>query len=458
MSPPRQRLLFGAFTGFGLPNHGPGLWWHPGAQRLDHNDLDAWIQLASLLERTHFDFLFLADATGVPSVYRDSAASAIADGIGIPLNDPSVLMSALAAATTHLGLTFTSATLQEHPFNLARKLSTLDHLTRGRIGWNIVTGYSDSAARNFGLDRQLPHDERYVQADEYLEVTYKLWETSWEDGAVIDDARRRRYADPTLVRPIDHHGHYYDVAGPHLCEPSPQRTPLLLQAGASEAGREFAARHAEGVFLVAPDLDRARAYVEDVRRRAVSHGRSPDDLFFVQGAWFIVGDTQAEARRRERELIESASHEGLLVDLSGKLGVDLGGLAVDATLDELDAPGVRGIIAQLRGGGDASVTLRDALPRLLAARFTGTAELIADELQRWRDAGVDGINVMDVPSHSAFREFAEHLAPVLRARGLMQTDYAPGTLREKLFGAGPGLPGTHPARTAGVGHQATVRS
>jgi long-chain alkane monooxygenase len=250
-----------------------------------------------------------------------------------------------------------------------------------------------------------------------------------------------------LVRPIDHHGRYYDVAGPHLCEPSPQRTPVLLQAGASEAGRDFAARHAEGVFLIAPDLDRARDYVGDVRRRAATYGRAPDDLFFLQGAWFVVGDTATEARRREQELIESASREGLLIDLSGKLGLDLGGLSLDVTLDELDVPGVRGIITQLKGAGDASVTLRIALPRLLASRFTGTAEEIADELELWGDAGIDGINVMDLPSHSAFTEFAERLAPALQRRGLMQTDFAPGTLRHKLFGSGAHLPATHPART-----------
>jgi long-chain alkane monooxygenase len=447
---PRQRLLFGAFTGFGLPNHAPGLWWHPRARRLDHNDVDAWIKLVSVLEQARFDLLFLADATGVPWTYRGSGDPAIAEGIGVPLNDPSVLISALGAATTDLGLTFTSATLQEHPFNLARKLSTLDHLTRGRVGWNIVTGYSDSAARNYGLARLLSHDERYAQADEYLEVAYKLWEASWDDHAVIDDPRRRRYVDPGLVRPIEHHGQYYDVAGPHMCEPSPQRTPLLLQAGASQAGRDFAARHAEGVFLIAPSLDVAREYARDIRRRAVAHGRAPDDLFFLQGAWFVIGDTTAQARRRERELIEAASPEGLLVDLSAKLGLDLSRLDLDAPLDDLHAPGVQGIIEQLRARGDGHATLRAALPRLLAARFTGTAEEIADELALWRDAGIDGFNVMDVPAHSAFWEFAERLAPVLQQRGLMQTDYTPGALRHKIFSGGARVPVAHPASAGRV--------
>jgi FMN-dependent oxidoreductase (nitrilotriacetate monooxygenase family) len=443
----RERLLFGAFTGCGLPNHGPGLWWNPDTWRLDHNDVRVWIELVRRLEQARFDMLFLADSTGLPSRYRGRGAPAIEGGIGVPLNDPSVLISALGAATTHLGLTFTSATIQGHPFNLARKVSTLDHLTDGRVGWNIVTGYSASVAANFGFDELLDHDERYVQADEYLEVAYRLWEESWDDGAVIDDPGRRVYADSARVRSIDHVGPYYRVAGPHLCEPSAQRTPVLFQAGASPAGRAFAARHAEGVFLIAPDPAAAQEYIADVRRRAAAYGRRPEDLAFFQGLWFVVGNDEADARRRERELLSWASAEGLLVDLSAKLDVDLAGVNLDAPLADLDVPGVRGIVETLqRSGSGPGATLRDAVLRLLAARVVGTPERIAEELTAWREAGVDGINVMDIPSHSALWEFADRIAPVLQSRGLMQREYEPGTFREKLFGAGPGLPADHPAR------------
>ncbi len=443
----RRPLVFGAFTGVGLPNHGPGLWWHPDAGRIDHNDLSAWQELARSLERARFDLLFLADAVGSYDVYRGSRDQTIRDAIGLPSNDPSVLISALAASTEQLGLAFTSATLQEHPFNLARKLSTLDHFTRGRVGWNIVTSYAENASRNFGLDGLRDHDERYLQAEEYVEVTYRLWEDSWEDDAVLRDGERRIWADPARVHPIEHHGRWYDVAGPHLPDPSPQRTPLLFQAGSSEAGRAFAARHAEGVFLIAFDPAGAERHVRDVRRRAVAAGRRADDLLFLQGLWFVVGSTEEEARRREGELLEWVSLEGVLADLSGKLGIDLAGIELDRPLGDLQVAGVQGIVESLRASRpDGGGTFRDLVLHLLSARVVGTPEQIADELERWRAAGIDGINVMDVPAHGAFHDFAEHVAPVLRERGLMQREYRPGTLREKLFGRGPRLPETHPAR------------
>jgi len=443
----RRRLILGAFTGLGIPNHGPGLWWHPEAGRLDPNDLHAWTALARDLERWRFDMLFLADALGAYDVFRGSRDQTVVDAIGIPANDPSVLISALAAATDDLGLTFTSATLQEHPFNFARKLSTLDHLSKGRVGWNIVTGYADAAARNFGLDEIREHDERYAHADEYVDVAYKLWEGSWEDGAVLRDAGRRSYADPARIHAIDHEGRWFRVAGPHLPEPSPQRTPVLFQAGASSAGRAFAARHAEGVFLIAYDPRGAAAHVSDIRARAGAAGRRPDDLVFLQGLWFVIGSTEEEARSREAELLDWVSFDGVLADLSGKIGIDLSGIDLETPVGELAVAGVQGIVDGLkeRAGGEAG-TFRDLVLHLLSARIVGTPEQIADELEAWTEAGIDGINVMDVPAHGAFREFGEHVVPVLQQRGLVQREYAPGTFREKLFGAGPNLPDRHPAR------------
>lgn len=449
MARPR-RLLLSAFTGVGLPNHGPGLWWHPDGGRIDHNDLDAWLALARTIEQGGFDMLFLADSVGTYDVYRGSRDQSVIDAIGIPSNDPSVIISALASVTTRLGLTFTSSTLQEHPFNLARKLSTLDHLTAGRVGWNIVTGYADGAARNFGLDGVGDHDSRYAQAEEYVEVAYRLWEDSWEDGAVLRDGARRIYADPQRVHAIDHHGQHFRVAGPHLPEPSPQRTPLLFQAGASNAGRAFAARHAEGVFLIAYDPAGAHAHIADVRARALAAGRRADDLRFFQGLWFVIGSTEEEARRRESELLDWVSIGGVVADLSGKLGVDLAGIDLDRPVGDLRVSGVQGIIDGLgeRSGGHNG-TFRDLIFHLLGARIVGTPERIARELERWQDAGVDGINVMDVPAHGAFSAFAEHVVPVLRERGQLPGEQEAGTLRSQLFGTDR-LNARHPARRRSV--------
>lgn len=443
-----RRLVLGAFTGAGIPAHGPGLWWDEAAGRLDHNDLDAWIGLAHTLEIAGFDLLFLADAVGSYDVYRGSRSQTIVDGIGIPSNDPSVMISALAAATTSLGLTFTSATLQEHPFNFARKLSTLDHLSRGRVGWNVVTSYADNASRNFGLDGVLDHDERYAQADEYLDVVYALWEDSWEDGALLCDRARRVMADPARIHPIDHAGRYYRVAGPHLPSPSPQRTPVIFQAGTSSAGRTFAARHAEGVFLIAFDPAGAARHVADIRARAIAAGRRADELLFLQGLWFVVGSTEAEARRREAELLAQISVEGVLADLSGKLGIDLGAVDLDAPIRDVKVDGVQGIIDSLKASDPNDTgTFRDLVHHLLGARIVGTPEQIADALERWLDAGIDGVNVMDVPAHGTFAEFAAHVVPVLRRRGLVPPEPPPGTLRERLFpGRGPHPSERHPAR------------
>jgi len=443
-----RRLILGAFTGAGVPAHGPGLWWDERAGRIDHDDLGAWTGLARTIEDAGFDLLFLADAVGSYDVYEGSRERTVLDGIGIPSNDPSVLISALAAATDHLGLTFTSATLQEHPFNFARKLSTLDHLTRGRVGWNVVTSYAENASRNFGHDGLLAHDERYAQADEYLDVVYALWEDSWDDDALLRDAERRVHADPARVRAIDHVGRHYRVAGPHLPSPSPQRTPVLFQAGTSPAGRAFAARHAEGVFLIAFDPAGAARHVQDVRARAVAAGRRAEDLLFLQGLWFVVGSTEAEARDREAELLAQVSVEGVLADLSGKLGIDLGAIDLDRPIRDVRVEGVQGIIDSLKASDpDGTGTFRDLVHHLLGARIVGTPERIADELERWLDAGIDGINVMDVPAHGTFAEFGAHVVPELRRRGLVPQEPPGGTLRERLFpGRDPRLPDRHPAR------------
>lgn len=263
---------------------------------------------------------------------------------------------------------------------------------------------------------------------------------------MIRDPARRIYADPTRVHSIDHRGEHFSVAGPHLPDPSPQRTPFLFQAGASNTGRAFAAHHAEGVFLIARSPAGAAAHVADVRARAAGYGRHASDLVFLQGLWFVIGDSEQAARAREAELLEWVSIEGVLDDLSGKLGVDLGDVDLDKPLAELRVPGVQGIVDTLRdsGGGGGSGTFPDLAGRLLGARLVGTPDQIADQLEAWVRSGIDGVNVMDVPGHGAFDDFAGHLAPVLQRRGLMQREYAPGTLREKLLGGAARLPARHP--------------
>src|SRR6266481_4171280 len=230
-----------------------GMWTHPRDSSSDYTSLDHWVGLARMLERGLFDGLFLADVLGAYDVYGGNADASLRGAVQIPLLDPMALVPAMAYATTHLGFGATCNLAYEAPFLFARRMATLDHLTGGRIGWNIVTGYLDSAARAMGLDAQMEHDDRYDLADEYLQVVYQLWEASWEDGAVRRDKKNRIFADPAKIHRVRHHGPRYQVDAIHLSEPSLQRTPVLYQAGSSTRGREFAATHAECVFVFGAD-------------------------------------------------------------------------------------------------------------------------------------------------------------------------------------------------------------
>ena len=236
-----------------------GAWRLPEARQTDFHSLEHWVSLAQTLERGKFDYIFFADVVGLYDDYRGSWEKFVESGLQIPSNDPLVLASALASHTEHLGIAITSSILQEHPFDFARKISTLDHVSRGRIAWNIVTSLSDNAWRNFGYDGRTPHDDRYEWAQEYVDVVYKLWEGSWDDDALVQDKASGVHADVDKVHKIHHDGTRYRVEGPHLVAPSPQRTPVLFQAGSSSAGRRFAARNAEhfsaeSAFRLLPSL------------------------------------------------------------------------------------------------------------------------------------------------------------------------------------------------------------
>jgi FMN-dependent oxidoreductase (nitrilotriacetate monooxygenase family) len=414
-----QPLHFAAFVMNTTGHIIQGTWRRPTARQADFNDLEHWVGLVRTLERARFDAIFFADVVGLYAPYRDDERKYFEAGLQVPSNDPSVLASALAYVTEHLGIAFTASILQEHPFNFARRISTLDHASKGRIAWNIVTNYLPNASRNFGLDGLTKHDERYAWADEYVDVTYKLWEGSWEEDALRQDRETGIHADYGKVHKINHEGPRYRVEGPHLVSPSPQRTPLLFQAGASEAGRTFAARNAEAVFIASPNLAAAARDTADIRARAVQHGRRPDDIKFFQGLYVIAGSTEAEARRKAAELDEWIDYDGQLAHFAGSLGVDFGHEDLDTPVGELTTA--------------------------TNSRITGTPEQIADELARWQAAGVDGINLVNAEIPGSYEEFADHVAPVLRERGLMQREYAPGTLRHKLFGHGDRLPERHPA-------------
>lgn len=439
-------LRFSAFVMNTTSHIVHGAWRKPEAEQSDFSSLEHWVSLAKQLERGKFDFVFFADVVGLYDDHRGSWEKFVESGLQIPSNDPTVIASAIAYATEHLGIALTSSILQEHPFNFARKMSTLDHASNGRIAWNIVTSLSPNAWRNFGYGDLALHEDRYAWADEYVDVVYKLWEGSWDDGALLQDKASGRHSDFSKVHKIDHVGARYSVEGPHLVAPSPQRTPLLFQAGSSPTGRRFAARNAEAQFIASPTPEAARSLIADTRRLVVEAGRSPGDLEFFQGLSFVIGSTESEARRREAELDEYVDDEAMIAHAAGGIGIDLGSYDLDTPIGQLQGQGSQSTLAWLREAiTDREPTVRDlAHMRTRSGRVVGTPESIADRLDQWRDAGVDGINVINSTIPGSYLEFIEHLMPVLRQRGLAQREYGRGTVRAKLTGRDR-LPASHPA-------------
>ncbi|AXI08504.1 LLM class flavin-dependent oxidoreductase [Oceanobacillus zhaokaii] len=430
-------LSFSAFL-MNTANHNlHGLWREDEGGQRDFNDIDLWISLAKRLDEGGFDAIFFADVVGLYGNHRGGWKYHVEKGLQIPSNDPMVLLSALAVNTKNLGLAFTASPLQEHPFNFARRVSTLDHISKGRIAWNMTTGFLDNAFRNFGYEGMVPHDERYKWLDEYVDVLYKLWEGSWDEGALLKDKESGIYADSDKVHKINHVGERYKVEGPHLVAPTPQRTPVLFQAGSSPTGRDFAARNAEGVFIKAPNPEIARKQIEETRRIAIQHGRDGKDLQFYQGLSFVIGETEEEAQRKAIELENKVDLEMMVAHMAGGAGIDLGNVSLDTPLDDVDSQGMSTFFNWVKQNTPKRTPTVEDLARyhVRTIRVVGTPESIADQLEQWQKAGVDGINVISATIPGSYEEFIDHVLPVLRQRGLARNpDEEQTTFRNKLFG------------------------
>jgi long-chain alkane monooxygenase len=444
----KKTLILNLFEMNTVSHISHGLWSLPGNNRHRHGEIGYWTELAEILEEGGFDGVFLADVVGAYDTFRGGPATAVREGLQIPSHDPLLVIPLMAAVTRHLGFGVTFSTSYEPPFTFARRMSTLDHLTGGRIGWNIVTSYLPNAARNFGLAEEIPHDTRYEIADEFVEVAYKLWEGSWDDDAVVADAAHGVYADPDKVHYVDHVGAHFRVAGPHLVEPSPQRTPVLYQATQSPAGIAFAGRHAEVVFTGGRTADDFRRHAASMRAAAVANGRDGDDLRFIVQAGVVVGRTEEEAADKWREYRRRRSIDGILAHASVPL--DLPNLPRDQTIGA--ALAAAGLPAGAMGPIDPASTVGAALDRFADARegrffVAGTPGVVADEIERWLDEdGIDGINLRQYHSFDTARDFAELVVPELRRRGrIREREAQPVTLRERLFGRGARLTAPHPA-------------
>jgi FMN-dependent oxidoreductase (nitrilotriacetate monooxygenase family) len=449
-----KRIYFNAFNMNCVVHQAPGLWVRPDDHTVDYKNLRHWVELAQLLERGCFDGIFLADVVGTYDVYGGSRDAAVASAAQVPVNDPMLLIPAMAAATEHIGFGFTSSMLQYHPFSFARQISTLDHLTQGRVAWNIVTSYLESAARSYGLPALPEHDLRYAMADEYCGLCYRLWEDSWADDAVVRDRDRGVYAEPRKVRDIVHTGRWYSVNGCHLSEPSPQRTPVLFQAGASPRGMEFAATHAECVFILGSRPQIVGDYMSRIRQTLEARGRDPYGVLGFAYMKVITGGTEAEARAKYKEYFSQVSYEGALALLCGWSGIDLSGLPPDQPVDYIETNAIRTFLHSFTAADPSRRwTVRDIANYVgiggAGPVLVGAPEQIADQMEAWIEAGIDGFNLAYATMPGSFVDFVEAVVPVLQKRGRMQSAYAPGTLREKLFGAGRArLSAPHPAALA----------
>lgn len=359
----------------------------------------------------------------------------------------------MAAVTDHLSFAPTYSATYTQPYKLAREFSTLDHLTKGRIAWNVVTSYLESEAVNLGMKGQIDHDTRYDRADEYMDVVYKLWEHSWEEDAVVADKETGVYTNPEKVHPINHEGEFFNVPGEHLVEPSPQRTPVLFQAGASSKGKGFAAKHAEALFTtLASDLDELKAFTSEMRERAVENGRNADDIKIFPGIVPIVGRTEEEAQEKYEELLTYVSYEGTAAMLSGHTGVDFSKYDPDEYVEDVTTEASHGFLKKYSASTTRKWTVREAILHhglgIGATKVIGTPEQVADELEAMANEGdADGFNIIQASSPSTFEDFIELVIPVLQERGSYRTEYEASTLRENLFGKGRvRIPESHHAR------------
>ncbi|KAF2644629.1 putative dibenzothiophene desulfurization enzyme A, partial [Massarina eburnea CBS 473.64] len=423
-----------------------GQWRRPEDRSRDkRRDLTYWTDLAQILERGDITALFLADTYGQHDTFKGSAEPTIRTACQYPMGDPSVPVTAMAAVTKKLAFAITTSTSYESPFVIAKRFSTLDHLTKGRFGWNIVTSFKQSAADAIGLPF-VEHDKRYQIADDYLRCLYKIWEASWADDALKEDAEHEVYADFDRIRWIKHETPNFKINAPHILDPSPQRTPFLFQAGTSSAGMTFAATHAEGVFVSALSPHILAPRVANIRKEAAALGRDPQSIKIFAVITPIIGHTADEARAKYDRALEFASFEGGLAFYSGNAGIDLSKYDLDKeiTPEDVTVDGrVHSLVNSLKYSGD---DLPAWTPRNIGKAISiggngpvpvGDAAKVANILEEWmRVADLDGFNVGYVTSPGSFEDLVDLLVPELRRRGRYPEQGVGGTLREKVFGVG----------------------
>lgn len=421
-----KRISFNAFEMNCIAHQSPGLWRHPQDRSVEYKDLEYWTDLAQILERGFFDGIFIADVLGIYDVYHQSAEHALTGAVQVPVNDPLQIVPAMAAVTKHLGFGVTTSISFEHPYPFARRISTLDHLTKGRIGWNIVTSYLESGSKNLGLKTQVNHDNRYDIADEYLEVLYKLWEGSWEEGSVLRDRESGIFADHKKVHPIQHEGKYFTVPGIHICEPSPQRTPVLYQAGASSRGQKFASQNAECVFIAAPSKIATKKVVQGIRQKLAQEGRDPYSVKIYALLSIVTDETDAKAQAKFKEYQTYGSYDGALTLLSGWSGVDFSQYQPTDKVEYIQTNAIQSLLDSYVNADPERVWTIEEIANWNSLGgngpvLVGSAETVSDALQQWvEDTDVDGFNLAYILAHQTFADVVEFIVPELQNEGYIK--------------------------------------
>ncbi|CDO30197.1 LLM class flavin-dependent oxidoreductase [Mycolicibacterium porcinum] len=410
--------------------HHEASWRLPESNPYAGTDVNHYAELARIAERGTFDSLFLADS---PQLNGDVGRRPLG------VLEPLTLLTALVAVTERIGLIATASTSYNSPYNLARRFASLDHVSGGRAGWNIVTTATVDAARNFGLDDLPDHSSRYARAEEFVQVAQKLWD-SWQDDAVVADKAAGVWGDQSKIHPPAHRGEYFSVEGPLNIPRSPQGYPLLVQAGSSEDGKALAARYAEAVFTAQQTFEEARAFYTELKARTIAAGRDPDAIKILPGIVPVIGSTEAEAAAKDRELDEAIVPEYAHRQLASTLRIPLEQLELDRELPDnlLPEDAIEGaksrytLIVEL--ARRERLTVRRLIGRLGGGRghrtFTGTPEQVADTIEQWFRGGVaDGFNIMPPTLPSSLELFVDHVVPILRSRGLFRSEYTAATLR-----------------------------
>ncbi len=427
------------FIQHGVNSHATGMWRHPKDKvNWKYARPEYWQHMARVMERGLFDAMFIADELAPYNTHGGSSDPIVKYAVQCPTHEPSTIAPIITGATKNLGVGVTLSTAFEHPYSMCRRLSSLDHLSDGRVAWNIVSSYSKSEWDAYGAE-MTERADRYGRLEEYMELCYKLW-NSWEPDAIIADKATGIYADPAKVHEVNHQGEYFRSKGRHFVAPSPQGHPVLWQAGSSDRGRDFAAKHAEAIFAVHPTVARMKQYSDDLNNRLkTKFNRKSGSVKLIYGVQTVVAETRSEAQAKYERIQACIPPEGALAWMSGHFGLDFSKYDLDEKVQNIEVPGIQGLFESILYARDgAPVTIREAA--LIYAQgmgmpvLVGTPSDIADKLEVFMDeGGADGFMLIATYTPGCFEEFVDMVVPELQRRQRYRTAYPGKTLRENLL-------------------------